>query len=87
MIISWFLYAIYGVVYVLTFPFRVFSDVTVDTGIGGSITTATQYIATWNNILSLSTILACFSIIIGVELIIASYKIIMWVIRRLPTQS
>lgn len=87
MILTFVLYVIYYAVWVLTSPFRLFSDVSVDTGIGGAISTATQYIATWNNILPLSTILACFSIIIGVELILASYKIVMWVIRRLPTQS
>lgn len=87
MITSFLLYAIWGVVWVLTAVFRLLSDVSVDSGVGGAITTATQYIASWNAILPLSTIVTCISLLIGVELILASYKIVMWVIRRLPTQS
>jgi len=87
MITSLILYVIYGLAWLLTAPFRLLDDVSVETGIGGAITTATQYVASLNDIIPLSTAMICVGIILGIELIVISYKIIMWVIRRIPTQS
>jgi len=87
MITTFILYVIYALVWALTSPFRLVADVTVDSGIGGAITTAVTYFANLNAILPLSTIATCLGLILGVELIISVYKIVMWVIRRLPTQS
>lgn len=87
MIVSFFLYTIYGIVWVLTSIFRLLPDVSLEAGIGGAITTATEYLASLNTILPLSTITICLGLIFAVELIVSSYRIVMWVIRRLPTQS
>lgn len=87
MIMSFILYIIYGLVWVLTAPFRLFADVSIETGIGGAISTATTYVASLNDIIPLSTAMICVGIIFGIELIVIAYKIVMWVIRRIPTQS
>jgi len=71
----------------LAAPITLLDDVSVDSGVGGAITTAAQYIASWNTVLPLSTVLTCFALLLVIELGIAVYKLIMWAIRRLPTQS
>lgn len=87
MLTSFILYAVWGVVWVLTLPFRLVSDVTVDTGVGSAITTATQYIASWNMVLPLTAFFIVVGLALALEIGIAVYRIVMWVKRSLPTQS
>lgn len=87
MIISIFLYLVYGVVYVLTSPLRALSDVTVESGVGEAISNAIHYIANFNDFLPISTIASIIGLVVTIEVGLAVYKLAMWLIRRLPTQS
>lgn len=87
MITTFFLTIIYYTVRVLISPIFLLSDVSLTDGLGGQITEATHYVANVNQFFPLSTLFSVLAIIIGIEVVIASYKVIMWVIRRIPTQS
>jgi len=87
MIPSAFLYIIYGIVYGITAPLRAFSDVELPEGITSAITTMGTYLAAVEPILPIATLLAVLGIILVAETSIFVYKVIMWLIRRLPTQS
>ena len=87
MIIDLFLIIIYYFVLVISSPLRLLPDVTADSSIVTSVTTAISNIASLNYILPLDTIMSVLASTLAIEAIIALYKLIMWVIRRLPTQS
>lgn len=87
MILDFLLYIIYSIVWLITYPLRLLADITVESGFASAIDTATHYLANLNSFLPLGTILTIFSLILAIELIVAIYKIIMWIIRRIPSQS
>jgi len=87
MITNFFLILVYYALLVLTSPLMLLSDVSADSSVVTSISTAVSYIATWNQILPLAAVFSVVGSIIAIEVIIASYKVIMWVLRRVPTQS
>lgn len=87
MITSTFLLVVYYLVYAITIPIRYFDDVTVSTTVSEAITTATHYLATWNSFLPMTAIMTVVALVLSIETIIAAYKVIMWLIRRIPTQS
>lgn len=87
MILTGLLTLIYYMVLLLTSPLRLLDDVSVESGFGSSIATAGGYINNINNFFPISTLMTIFLIILGIELGIAVYKLIMWLLRRIPTQS
>lgn len=78
------LYLIYGVVLVLTAPFRLFADVSLSSGLLTAISTAGSYLKTLDTFLPITTLLAVFGILLGYEVIILFYKTIMWVLKKIP---
>lgn len=87
MITSFILDLFYSIVVLLVTPILMLADVTADSGLLSAVTNVIHYIANFNDILPLLTLFAVIAIIITTESIIAIYKIIMWFIRRIPTQS
>lgn len=87
MITQAFLFLIYGFVTAITYPLSILPDVTLNSGFGGAITAAGGYLAALNMIIPIDTLLNVFGIFIGYEIGYLTYKVVMWVIRRLPTQS
>lgn len=87
MITTTFLNIIYVLVYAVTLVIRVLPDVSASSTVVAAVSTATSYLAVLNNFLPMSTIFLVLTAIIVVELAIATYKLIMWLIRRFPTQS
>lgn len=88
MIVTAILYIIYYIVYAIAaVTILNLSDVSASSDVVTAITTTTQYLATWNSFLPLTTILAVLFAITAIEIIVAVYKIVMWVVRRFPTQS
>lgn len=78
---------VYYILLVITLPITLLPDVSVTSDVGNAITSAVQYIAPWNAFLPIGTIFAIFGAILTVELLVALYKLIMWMLRRIPTQS
>jgi len=88
MIITVILYVIYYALYgLLSITLLLLDDVSADSSVTSAITSAIQYAGNWNSILPLGTIFTILAAIIAVEIIVATYKLVMWVIRRFPTQS
>jgi len=88
MIVTAILYIIYYLVYAIAaVTILNLSDVSAGSDVVNAVTTVTHYLATWNSFLPITTLLAVLFAITAIELIVALYKIIMWVIRRFPTQS
>lgn len=87
MITSALLYIIYSVFYLITSPLRLLSDATLPSNVTDSLTTAGNYLNIFNSILPIDTIFAIFYLVLGYEVAIFTYKFIMWVIKRFPTQS
>lgn len=87
MIISALLYIIYGFVYIVTSPLRLLPDATIPSDVMATITTANGYLSALNVIVPISTLLTILVTVLGIEAFIFSYKVIMWVLKRFPTQS
>lgn len=87
MITDFILLVVYNTINLLLFPIQFLPDVEASSTVITAITTATSYIAVFNNFLPLGAIFTILSTILLIEIAIMVYKIIMWVIRRIPTQS
>lgn len=87
MITTALLYVIYGLVYLITLPIRNLADVVMSTDFSTAITTANGYISSLNTFLPIDTIIQILVVFVGIETAVLTYKLIMWVIKRIPTQS
>jgi len=85
MIVDFILYLLWGVVYGLTYPIRILADVSLSADFANSISTFNNYLARLNFILPISTLITIIGIFIGIEVAIFAYKLIMWLIRKIPT--
>lgn len=79
-----FLGMLYAVIYLLTSPLRLLNDVTIDSGITSAVIQAKSYLSIVDPLVPMSTLLIVFGSMLGIEIIIASYKLIMWVIKKIP---
>ena len=84
MITNAFIYILYLIVYGITAPLRLFSDVSLDSNFLGSVTTASDYISAFNTFLPLVTLLSIFGLFLAFEGSYFTYKLIMWVIKKIP---
>jgi HD-like signal output (HDOD) protein len=85
MIFDAILYLFYGAITFLTAPLLLLGDVSLDSNLTTSITTASSYYHSVNSILPMDTMLAILGISLTIELAYATYKLIMWVIKKIPT--
>lgn len=81
------LYLIYQFINLVLFPIRSLADVSLPSDIASSISTVAGYLGSIDSFIPIGTILTIFGTILSIELGIFTYKIIMWLIKRLPTQS
>lgn len=87
MITSALLYIIYGFVYVVTSPLRLLPNASLPADLTAAITAINGYITALNPVLPISTILTVVGFVLSIEAFIFTYKVIMWVLKRFPTQS
>jgi len=87
MITTAFLNIIYVFVFTITAPLRLLSNVSLPVAFTTSITTAGQYLTSVQLYFPLDALFVVLSFVITVEIAIGLYKGIMWLIRRIPTQS
>lgn len=87
MILDLILYIIYGFVYGITYPLRLFSDVSLPSDVATAISNAGIYVSNANMVFPISDFATILGSVVGIELAIFTYKLIMWTIKRLPTQS
>lgn len=77
--------ALYYVIYYILTPIRLLSDVTLDSNISSAITSASNYIKNVDAIVPISTVVAIIGVYLSIELAIFVYKLIMWLIKKIPT--
>ena len=84
MIIGFILTAIFGFVYLLV---SLLPLINVNSAFGQALHTGSSFIMATNNYLPLPTILFVIGLTLVVENHILIYKVLQWVLKRLPTQS
>jgi len=84
MIIDAILYAIYLFIGLITSPLQLLSDVSVNSNIAIAINTANGYLQGLKPILPIDTLVAIILIYLGIEVLVFSYKMIMWGLRKIP---
>lgn len=85
MITGFIIYLLYQITYGLTYPLRILSDVSLSSDFVSTISTANNYIVGLNFILPLPTLITIIGIFLGIEVFILLYKLINWLIRKIPT--
>jgi hypothetical protein len=76
---------LYGVVYLITAPLRLLSDVVLSGNISAAIDSASKYLGGLNAVIPVTTLLAVFAIFLVVEIGIMTWRGINWVIRKIPS--
>jgi len=87
MITNFILTLIFGLVYAITIPIVNLNDVVMSDSFATSITTANGYISSLNTFIPVDTIIQILGVFLVIEGAVLTYKLIMWVIKRIPTQS
>ena len=87
MITDIFLNLIYFFVFAISSPLRLFSDVSLPTDLINTFSTLGGYMYSINAYFPLTVLLSVVALVIGIETAVFTYKVIMWIIKRLPTQS
>lgn len=87
MIVTAFIQTIYYLVYAICSPFLLLPNVTLPQAFADTITTASGYLSSLNSFLPIDTIITILKISIAIEVAYLTFKLIMWVIKRIPTQS
>lgn len=84
MITSGLLYIVYLFLYAVSSPLRLFNDVSLSADFTAAVQSANEYLASLNFILPVSTFVAVIALMLTIEGFIILYKIINWVIRKIP---
>ena len=64
---------------------RLLPDVSLSDNIAASIATAAGYASALNNYIPLSTIVAIMGLVLSIEFVILTIKVVNWFIRKIPT--
>lgn len=87
MITNAILYILYGFVYLITAPIRLFADVSLPAAINDTISSVGSNLALLNQVLPVSTIITILGIMISIEVAIFIYKGIRWIYSKIPGVS
>ena len=87
MITATFINIIFGLVYLLTRPISLLPVVTLSGDFTTAITNASNMIYSLNNFIPIDTIIVLLRIALSIEFFYFAYLVIMWIIKRFPTQS
>jgi len=85
MIVTGFLYTVYALIYSLTAVFRLAPEVSLPTAITDSISTASAYMSAIDLFFPVHEMVFIFLYVFVVyELAVFAYKLLNWVIRKIP---
>lgn len=79
--------ALYAIVYIISSPLRLLNDVTMPVAFSNAMATVAGYLKAIDTVVPIDTIITILKISIAIEVAYLTYKLVMWVIRRFPTQS
>ena len=85
MITTGILNLIYSIINLILTPLRSFSDVVLNSNFSTALSNASGYFHSINTILPMDTMLTIFGVSLAIESAYLLYKVIMWVIRKIPT--
>ena len=75
---------IYATIWLFTFPIRQLPNVALNSEIEAAMSEAGGYLGLVNQVFPVSTLLAIFGVVLSIEAAIFLYKIVMWIIRKIP---
>ena len=84
MITSAILNLFYSIMTWLSYPIRALGDASLPSGISSAISTASSALATVSMVLPISTMLLVLTFVLLVENYHFIYKVVMWVIQKIP---
>jgi len=84
MITDFLFYILFATLSVILTPIKALSDVSLPSGFTTAITSIGGYTSAMNSILPIDTLITIIALILGIEAIIVAYKLIMWVIKKIP---
>lgn len=87
MIITAFLNIIYFILTPLVNLIANLADVSLSSSFATSVSTASSYLASLNTFLPIATITTILGVFLAYELSYFTFKLIYWIIKRIPTQS
>lgn len=87
MILDFILNVVYIVLRAISSPLLLLPDVSLDGSIMSSIITFSEMLAGLNGFLPITTLLIIFGLALAVESALFIYRIVMWIIRKIPGVS
>ena len=87
MITTAFLNIIYLFVWAVSAPVRLLNNVSLSNSLISAISTVNTYVAAIDFVFPVTTFLTILGLVLTIEAFIILYKLIMWVIRKIPTVS
>ena len=84
MITTGILYLIYSFIFITTAPIRLLPDAVLSTSLTQSIATAGTYLKSLDFVFPVSSFIGILVLLIVIEAGILGYKLIMWVLRKIP---
>jgi len=78
-------YILYASLSLVLIPIKVLPDATLPVELTDTISTASTYLAGINTIVPFGTLFTVFALFLTIELSIFVYKLVMWVIKKIPT--
>lgn len=75
---------LYAVLYTITAPIRLLPNATLPSGVSNALSQAGSLINTLDAFIPVATILTIVGLVVAIEGGVFSYKVIMWVIRKIP---
>lgn len=87
MIIDFLLRVIYTAVVLIFSPILSLADVTLNPGVTSALVQVKSYLAVIDSFFPVSTLIVVLGNILLVDAGIVLYRVIMWIIKRFPTQS
>ncbi len=79
--------ALFFIVKILVSPILLLDDVVIPDGFYLAIEKVTGSLSSLNSFFPIDTVLTILAIAVGIEIAYLLFKLIMWVIKRFPTQS
>jgi len=85
MITNAILFVLLKVLYLVLTPIRLLPDITLPASVSNAISTVSQYLSSVNTLIPIDQLLTILGALLSIEALILTYKIIMWVVKKIPT--
>ena len=85
MITSLLLNIIYACLSFLLLPITALPDVVLSGNLASAVATGNNYLSSLDSFVPVGSLILILSTMLGIEVFILSYKLIMWVVKKIPT--